>query len=369
MATFKTKAAIGDGKGKFSIEEIEVAEPQSDEVLVEMKAAGLCHTDWDSLSWKRPLVLGHEGAGVVKAVGGAIRHVVPGDPVLLNWAIPCGECFQCMLGNHSLCETSRPATVFERTAGHAHPDGTLRGGQPIDRSFNLGTLSGLALVRGPAVTRIDRNIPFPSACIVGCGVMTGYGSVVNTARVQAGTSVVVLGVGGVGLNAVQGARIAGASQIIAVARKAHRLETAKKFGATHTIQVQPGDDELIQAAAEARRLTGGRGADYCFESTANPKLGAAPLAFVRNGGMAVQMSGIEERISFDMRLFEWDKIYINPLYGKCTPGIDFPRIFDLYRQGKLLLDDLVTRTYPLESLGQAFEDMLQGKNCKGVITF
>ena len=126
---------------------------------------------------------------------------------------------------------------------------------------------------------------------------------------------------------------------------------------------------MIQAAAEAKRLTGGRGADYCFESTANPKLGAAPLAFVRNGGMAVQMSGIEERISFDMRLFEWDKVYINPLYGKCTPGIDFPRIFDLYRQGKLLLDDLVTRTYPLESLAQAFEDMLQGKNCKGCLLY
>ncbi len=369
MAYFKTRAAIGDGDGKFSIEEIEVAEPKADEVLVEMKAAGLCHTDWSSLSWKRPLVLGHEGAGVVKAVGASIRHVAPGDSVLLNWAIPCYGCFQCLRGNHSLCEVSRPATAFERTAGQAHLEGILHRGQPVDRSFNLGTLSGLALVRGAAVTPIDRNIPMSSACIVGCGVMTGYGSVVNTARVQPGTSVVVLGVGGVGLNAVQGARIAGASQIIAVARKAHRLETAKQFGATHTIQVQPHDEELLQAAAEARALTGGRGADYCFESTGNPKLGAAPLAFVRNGGMAVQMSGIEQRISFDMQLFEWDKVYINPLYGKCTPGIDFPRIFDLYRQGKLLLDDLVTRTYPLDSLGQAFDDMLQGKNCKGVVVF
>jgi len=366
---FTTKAAIGDGRGNFTLEEIKVGSPRPGEVLVEIKAAGLCHTDWDSMSWKRPLVLGHEGAGIVKEVGEGVSHVRAGDHVLLNWAIPCGECFQCLLGNHSLCETSRPATAFERTPGHAHPEGTTLNGEPVDRSFNLGTLSGLTLVRQQAVTPLCTNIPFPSAAIVGCGVMTGYGSVVNTARVQAGSSVVVLGVGGVGLNAIQGARIAGADQIIAVARKAHRLETAKQFGATHTIQVPPGDDELLQVAREVRKLTGGRGADYCFESTANPKLGAAPLAFVRNGGMAVQMSGIEQRIDFDMSLFEWDKIYVNPLYGKCTPGIDFPRIFALYAKGELLLDEMVTRTYPLDGLGNAFQDMLDGKNCKGVIVF
>jgi S-(hydroxymethyl)glutathione dehydrogenase/alcohol dehydrogenase len=369
MTTFKTHAAIGDGKGAFVIEEIEVGQPLADEVLVEIKAAGICHTDWDSKSWGRPLVLGHEGAGVVKQTGSGVAHVKPGDRVLLNWAIPCGECFQCNSGNHSLCEVSRPATVHEKTSGHAHAEGTTWRGKPVDRSFNLGTMSGLALVRKEAVTPINVEISFPSAAIVGCGVMTGYGSVVNTARVQAGSTVVVLGVGGVGLNAIQGARIAGAEKIIAVARKAHRLETAKKFGATHTIQVQPGDDELLLAAGEARKLTGGRGADYCFESTANPKLGAAPLAFVRNGGMAIQMSGIEQRIDFDMRLFEWDKTYINPLYGKCTPGIDFPRIFALYDKGDLLLDEMVTRTYPLTDLDQAFDDMLQGRNCKGVIVF
>lgn len=367
--SFITRAAVGDGHGNFFIEEIEVSLPLPGEVLVEVKAAGICHTDWDSMSWQRPLVLGHEGAGVVQEVGEGVTHVQAGDRVLLNWAIPCGECFQCNAGSHSLCETSRPATVHERTRGHAHPEGTTRGGRPVDRSFNLGTMSGLALVRKEAVSPMGEGIPFPSAAIVGCGVMTGYGSVVNTARVQAGSSVAVLGVGGVGLNAIQGARIAGAEKIIAVARKAHRLETAKRFGATHTIQVQPEDTELLQAAAEVGKLTDGRGADYCFESTANPKLGAAPLAFVRNGGMAVQMSGIEERIDFDMKLFEWDKIYINPLYGKCTPGIDFPRIFALYRKGDLLLDEMITRTYPLDGLGEAFQDMLDGKNCKGVIVF
>lgn len=364
-----TRAAIGDGRGNFSIETIEVGPPRPDEVMVEIRAAGLCHTDWDSKGWGRPLVLGHEGAGVVRQAGSAVSHVKPGDRVLLNWAIPCGECFQCRGGRPWLCETSRPAYVLERSRGAAHAEGTLFHGRPIDRSFNLGTLSGLTLVRHEAVTPLPDGVPFPSAAIVGCGVMTGFGSVVNTAKVRAGSSVVVLGVGGVGLNAIQGARIAGAGTIIAVAPKAHQLETARKFGATHTLQVSPGDTELLQAAAQVKEMLGGRGADYCFESTAVPELGAAPLAFVRNGGMAVQMSGIEQRISFDMKLFEWDKTYINPLYGQCTPGVDFPRIFDLYQKGDLLLDEMVTKTYPLDELGQAFDDLLQGRNCKGVILF
>jgi Zn-dependent alcohol dehydrogenase len=366
---FTTRAAVADGHGKFTLETIEVGWPKSDEVLVEIRAAGLCHTDWDSQSWHRPLVMGHEGAGVVKLVGTAVSHVKPGDRVLLNWAIPCGDCFQCQCGCHSLCETSRPAYVLERTRGAAHAEGTLLRGQPIEQSFNLGTLSGLSLVRREAVTPLPAGVPFPSAAIVGCGVMTGFGSVVNTARVKPGSSVVVLGVGGVGLNAIQGARIAGAGKIIAVARKAHRLETAKKFGATHTVQVPADDKELLQTAEIVKTMLGGRGADYCFESTAVPELGAAPLAFVRNGGMAIQMSGIERRISFDMKLFEWDKIYINPLYGQCTPGIDFPRIFELYEKGALLLDEMVTRTYALDELPQAFDDLLQGRNCKGVVLF
>ncbi len=366
---YHAKAAIGNGKGEFTIEEIQVGSPQKDEVLVEIKAAGLCHTDHDSLLWKRPLILGHEGAGIVREIGSEVKGIKVGDPVALNWAIPCGGCFQCNQGSHSLCEVSKPASVMKPTAGHAHREGSQWKGVPIDRSFNIGTLSSLTLVKHQAVIPMPSTIPFASAAIIGCGVMTGYGSVVNSAKIQAGSTVVVLGVGGVGINAIQGARIAGAVKIIAVARKAHRLETAKKFGATHTIQVSPDDPELLQAAEQVKAMTEGRGADYCFEGTAVPELGAAPLAFIRNGGMAIQMSGIEKKISFDMSLFEWDKTYINPLYGKCTPGIDFPRIFDLYQSGKLMLDEQVTQTYPLEKLSEAFEDMLKGKNTKGVIVF
>lgn len=363
----KAKAAITDGKGNFSIDDIEVAEPRADEVLVEIKAAGICHTDWDSLSWGKPLVLGHEGAGVVKSIGTNVAHITPGDRVLLNWAISCGACFQCRLGNHSLCEKHSPVAGIDPLGGHAHLEGTLHKGEPIHRSFNIGTMATHTLVRKEAVVKIGVDIPHASACIVGCGVMTGYGSVVNCAKVRPGSTVAVIGTGGIGLNVIQGARIAGAAKIIALSRKSARLETARSFGATHTIQTRPEDKLLLAAADEVKALTGGRGADYAFECTAVPELGAAPLAMIRHGGMALQLSGIEQEITIDMNLFEWDKTYLNPLYGKCCPEIDFPRIFELYEKGDLLLDEMVTQTYPLEDLARAFEDMHKGVNSKGVL--
>ena len=183
----QTKAAIADGVGHFIIDTIDVALPRDGEVLVEIKAAGICHTDHASLNWKRPLVMGHEGAGVVREVSGGVDHVKVGDRVVLNWAIPCGQCFQCQRGHAVLCEESKPAYVMERSGGHAHLEGTTWRGTPIDRSFNIGTLSGLALVRAEAVTPLPVTMPFTSACIIGCGVMTGFGSALNVARIQPGS--------------------------------------------------------------------------------------------------------------------------------------------------------------------------------------
>ncbi len=230
-------------------------------------------------------------------------------------------------------------------------------------------MAELAIVREAAVVKIDGEVPFASAAIVGCGVMTGFGSVVNAAKVKAGSSVVVLGAGGVGLNVIQGARIAGASTIIAVDLSENRLEMAKEYGATHTIRSKREDKGLLEAAKEVKKLTEGRGADYAFECTAIPELGAAPLAMVRNAGLACQVSGIEQEITIDMNLFEWDKLYINPLYGQCNPERDFPKILNLYKAGELKLDELITRTYPLTDLAQAFDDMHHGRNAKGVIRF
>lgn len=353
------RAAISAGDGRFSITEGELAGPQQNEVLVQIKASGVCHTDFDSMSWKRPLILGHEGAGIVLEVGPGVAHVQPGDAVLLNWAIPCGACDQCRRGAENICE-QRPEVPAER---FRFP------GLPVTPSFNLGTMATHALVPKQAVVRIDVTIPFPSAAILGCGVMTGFGSVVNAARVAPGSAVAVLGCGGVGLSVIQGAVYAGAAQIIAVDVNPARLQLACEFGATATVLARRDDAGLLAAAAEVKAMTAGRGADYAFECTAVPELGSAPLAMVRNGGTAVGVSGIEQVVPINMELFEWDKLYINPLYGQCRPSRDFPLLLRLYSDQRLMLDEMVTRTYRLEQLDEAFADLHRGVNAKGVLVF
>lgn len=366
---FVTRAAIADGAGAFVIDDIEVASPHDDEVLVEIRAAGICHTDHASLSWARPLVMGHEGAGVVREVGASVSHVVPGDAVVLNWCIPCGDCFQCRQGATVLCERSRPAHVMEPSRGHAHAGGTRWRGRAVDRSFNIGTLSGLTLVRKEAVTRIPEGVPFPVAAITGCGVMTGVGSALNVAQVAPGASVAVLGCGGVGLNVIQGARLAGAATIIAIDANPAALERARQFGATHVVNAQHGGADDADVLATVRALTDGRGADYAFEATSVPALAFMPLQLVRDGGMALQLSGINDVVSVPMPWFMWNKRYVTPLYGGCQPARDFPRIFARYLDGSLQLDALVTRTYALDQLAMALDDMLEGRNAKGVIMF
>lgn len=366
------KAAISDGHGGFIIDDIEVLSPQKDEVLVRIRAAGLCHTDHDSLYWGKPLILGHEGAGVVVQVGKQVKGFRPNDLVILNWATPCGSCFQCVQGNQNICENNSPVVAGGNgyTPGHAYLAGTTWKKQPILRSFNLGTLAEYTLVKASALVKNHSSkISFAAASIISCGVMTGYGSAVNVARVKAGSSVVVIGAGGVGLSVIQGARICGASRIIAIDVIDSRLKMATQFGATDVMLADKTDKVLQAAAGEVNILLGGRGADYAFECTAVAKLGATPLAMIRNGGMAVQVSGIEQEIMIDMRLFEWDKLYINPLYGKCRPQIDFPVLINHYDNGHLMLDEMITRTYSLAQLREAFDDMLEGKNAKGVIVF
>ena len=366
------KAAIAKGDGKYSIETIQVADPKADEVLVQVKAAGLCHTDHDSLNWGKPIVMGHEGSGIVAKIGADVTGINVGDSVILNWATPCYKCFQCKEGNQHICENNSPVVAGSNgyTPGHAHKEGTTWNNQTIERSFNIGTLSEYTLVKASAVVKNPiQEMNHASASIVSCGVMTGFGSAVNTAKVTKGSSAVVLGTGGVGLNVIQGIKVSKAAKIIAIDINEERLEMAKQFGATHTILADKNDEGLLQAAEKVKELTDGRGADYAFECTAIPELGAAPLAMVRNAGTAVQVSGIEQKITIDMELFEWDKIYINPLYGKCNPQTDFPKIVNHYKEGTIMLDEMITRTYALEDLEQAFDDMLKGRNAKGVIVF
>lgn len=353
----KARAALADGKGGFLIDEVEVGDPGPGEVLVEVKASGVCHTDHKLLRHQPVVIMGHEGAGVAAKVGRGVRHVKPGDRVLLNWAMPCGKCFQCRRGAENICE-SKPRVPDERF---------LYRGRPISTSFQLGTMSTCTVVPHQAVVKMTVKIPFSSAAIIGCCVMTGYGTVHNVAKVKSGSSCAVLGTGGVGLCVIQGARIARAKTIIGVDVSPSRLEMARAFGATHTILADRADEGLLQAAAKAREICGGRGADYAFECTSVPALCAAPLAFARNGGTAVQISGTEQRVTVDFELFEWDKIYLNALYGQCRPQADMPKLLRHYARRELKLDEMVTRTYPLEALPQAFDDMHAGRNAKGVL--
>lgn len=367
-----SKSAIAKGDGTFIIDTVSLAEPEPDEVLVKMKAAGLCHTDYDSLSWGKPIVMGHEGAGIVSKVGSAITELTEGDQVILNWATPCMTCFQCQEGNQHICENNSPVVAGGNgyTPGHPHIEGTKWNGKNIERSFNLGTFSEYALVKQSALVKVEEaDLNFSAAAIISCGVMTGYGSVVNSAKLKAGSSAVVLGCGGVGLNVVQACRIAEAEIIIAVDINPTKMEWAMQFGASHFILAEKSDVGLYNVAENVKTILAGRSADYAFECTAIPALGAAPLAMIRNAGTAVQVSGIEEEIMIDMRLFEWDKIYINPLYGKCRPQIDFPNLMRLYKKGQLKLDEMISREYRIEELHTAFDDLLNGKNVKGVVVF
>lgn len=363
------RAAVADGEGRIALVDIELTPPGTGEVLVEMRASGICHTDHQILGEGFHGVLGHEGAGVVASIGPGVTSVEVGDRVMTNWSVYCGTCPACCRGQESLCETDSPVIGGFGGPGHAAPRRTTMDGAPLVRAFHVGSLSTASVVRERGVIRIPDDVPFTAACIVGCGVATGYCSVSNAAGVEAGASVVVLGCGGVGLNAIQAARIAGARPIIAVDVNPVRLEMARQFGATQVLEAARDDEGLLDAAQEIRRRTGGRGADYAFECTAVPALGAAPLAMVRHGGTAVQVSGIEQDLTIDMRLFEWDKTYLNPLFGQCRPSVDLPRLIELYRRGELLLEELVPRTYPLDDVQQAFDDMLSGVNGKCVVSF
>src|SRR5687768_9886449 len=245
--TMRARAAVQDGKGNFSIEDIDVGDPSAGEVRVRIMASGVCHTDLKGVRvWPSALVMGHEGAGVVIDTGDGVTDIAPGDRVMLNWAMPCGNCFNCRAGLRNLCE-NKPPVPGGRSGGR---------GQPLGASCGLGTMSSVTVVPRSAITNLDVQIPFTSACTMGCCVMTGYGSVVNVAHVEPGSSVVVLGTGAVGICVVQAARIAGAAVIVAVDVKPRKLEYARSFGATHAILADPSDEELLGAAGEVKKLLG-----------------------------------------------------------------------------------------------------------------
>ena len=351
------------------VEEVTIDPPRRAEVKVRMVAAGVCHSDLSVtqgiIPMKLPLVLGHEGAGVVEEVGEGVTHVVPGDRVVLAWVTPCGTCFYCRIGKPNLCELGDRINNTNRM-----PDGTSRvhlDGQDLYVYSAVGTMAECAVVPANACVKVARDAPLDRAALLGCAVMTGVGAVFNTAQVTPGSSVAVFGAGGIGLNAIQGAAIAGAERIVAVDTKPAKLELARTFGATHVVDGMGGG-----AVKAIRELTEGRGADYVFEAIGRKDTIEQAWAATRKAGtcVVIGLGSLKEAVelkAFLIPLFE--KKLLGCWYGGANVHLEIPRLLALYRAGKLKLDELVTRRYSLTQVNEAFADLSAGVNARGVIVF
>jgi Zn-dependent alcohol dehydrogenase len=350
------------------VETITVDPPQRGEVMVKLGACGVCHSDLSAtngtIPLPPPLVLGHEAAGEVIAVGEGVSGLAVGDHVVSSFIYMCGKCRFCSMGRPVLCvEQGKALTTL--------PDGTLRTrdaqGRPLNIFSGCGVMAEFATLHVDNVVKIDPGIPFDRAALVGCAVTTGVGAVFNTARVVPGASVAVFGCGGVGLNVVQGAAIAGAGRIVAIDSMQSKLELARKFGATDTLLAKPGED----LTKPLKKLTGG-GADYAFECVGSGELAAAAYRATGRGGVTVVVGVAKPGDSTSVRTmtlpFE-EKTLTGSYFGSCVPRIDFPRMLGLYMQGKLKLDELITRRYSIDEAPQAFADLESGKNARGVIVF
>ena len=380
----KSKAAIlWDTHTAWSVEEIELDPPKAGEVLVKLAASGLCHSDEhlvtgdmvldpataDALGLRQlPVIGGHEGAGEVVEVGPNVTTLVPGDHVVLSFIPACGRCPSCAMGMQHLCDlgayllAGRQVTDF--TARH-HSSG----GDDLGLMCCIGTFEPLTVVSEASCVKIEPDIPLDKAALVGCGVTTGWGSAVNAADVRSGETVVVVGLGGIGMNAVQGARLAGADRIIGVDLLADKRERSAQFGTTHTAS------SIEEAAALVGDLTRGAMADKAILTVgvAYGDLVGPLVNLVKKAGRAV-VTAVAPVSQTDVKLDLFSmamqrKELVGCIFGNSNPRRDIPRILDQYSQGRLLLDELITNTYSLEDINQGYEDMRNGTNIRGLVKF
>ena len=359
----KARGAISRAPGgPVSIEEFSIDDPGQDEVLVRILASGVCHTDLgvkDGVygSSGYPFLLGHEGAGVIEAVGpGVTKHKV-GDHVILAWRAPCGECRFCRTGRPNFCAASLNAEKRMRTE-----DGLL-----LNPVLGIGTFCTHTVVHADQAVAYDPALPAPQMSLIGCGVMTGVGAALYAAGVRPGTSVAVFGCGGVGDSVIQGARLGGATKIIAVDIDPQKLEWAKQFGATHTINAKE-----VDAVAAIKELTGGNGVDYSFEAVGSPKTLEQALFCRDLAGTCVFIGvpGPGPTLTLELqKFFDLGGHLCVSWYGDCLPTRDFPLLVDWYRQGQLKLDEVVSRIIALEEVDEAFAAMQRGETLRSVIVF
>jgi S-(hydroxymethyl)glutathione dehydrogenase/alcohol dehydrogenase len=348
------------------VEEIQVESPRRGEVMVQIKACGVCHSDLSGTNGTIPLppptVLGHEADDIIAEVGEGVTDIAVGDAVVVSWVPMCGKCPYCVQGRPALCDVTARATL-------TLPDGTSRykdaKGNTLNHFAGTGVMTEYATLHRDNVIKIDADVPFDKAALVGCAVMTGVGAALNTAKVRPGSSVAVFGAGGIGLNVIQGAALAGADKIIAVDLEDKKLEFAAVFGATHTINPKTQGD-AVQAIMG---LTGG-GAEYTFECIGNAKVIEQAFAATRKGGtcVVVGVAKMTDQVTLGAFMLPFqEKVLTGSMYGSARPSIDFPRILSLYKSHRLKLDELVTATYKIEEINRAFDDMQKGVNARGVI--
>jgi S-(hydroxymethyl)glutathione dehydrogenase/alcohol dehydrogenase len=370
----KTLAAVTYGINQdvpFVVKEIELDDPKDDEVLVHMVAAGLCHSDWHFVVGEQyigywPMVLGHEGAGVVAQVGKNVTHVKPGDHVVLSYIPTCAKCEWCLEGHSRLCNDG--ADILNGP----QPDKTFRmhddDGSGIGQACYISTFSEWSVVPKMSVVKVSDHYRLERAALVACGVVAGAGAALYVTNIKPGSCVAVWGVGGVGMNVVQGARLRGAREIVAVDIHDWKLEEAKKFGATHGVNASKQDPvEYI------RELTWGRGADTTFEVIATEETIAQALAATSKIGTCVVV-GLNhyqnKTVSIDPTMMVlYERTLKGSMYGGAVPHTAIPRFLRMWDDGLLNLDDLVTKEYRLEDIGQGYQDQLDGKLTRGIIRY
>jgi len=369
----KTRAALAVGAGKpLEIHEVNLAGPAPGEVLVEIMATGICHTDYYTLSGKDsegvfPSILGHEGAGIVREIGAGVTSVKPGDHVIPLYTPECRGCKTCLSRKSNLC------TAIRATQGKGlMPDGTSRfslGKETIYHYMGCSTFSNFTVLPEIALAKIREDAPFDKVCYIGCGVTTGIGAVLYTAKVEPGTNVVVFGLGGIGLNVIQGAKMVGADKIIGVDINPSKRAMAEAFGMTHFVNPREvGNDKVVQAIVD---LTEG-GADYSFDCTGNTQVMRQALECCHRGwGQSIIIGVAEAGQEIATRPFQLvtGRTWKGSAFGGARGRTDVPKIVDWYMEGKIRIDELITHTMPLEKVNDAFHLMHEGESIRSVVVY
>ncbi|WP_437338045.1 MULTISPECIES: S-(hydroxymethyl)glutathione dehydrogenase/class III alcohol dehydrogenase [unclassified Sorangium] len=368
----KARAAVAHKAGeKLTVEDVQVEGPREGEVLIEIKATGVCHTDAYTLSGKDPeglfpAILGHEGAGVVVDVGPSVKSVKKGDHVIPLYTPECRQCSYCTSGKTNLCQAIRA------TQGRGlMPDGTSRfsiGNERIHHYMGTSTFSSFTVLPEIAVAKIREDAPFDKVCYIGCGVTTGIGAVINTAQVRPGDNVVVFGLGGIGLNVIQGARMAGADLIVGVDINPKRRELAEKFGMTHFVNPNEVQGDLVPYLVD---LTRG-GADFSFECIGNVKVMRQALECCHKGwgtSIIIGVAGAGEEISTRPFQLVTGRVWKGTAFGGARGRTDVPKIVDWYMEGKIKIDELITHTMPLDDINRSLDLMHSGESIRSVVLF